>query len=140
MIFGPDAGHPTTLSSYNKGHTATQLKQAYRWCRQAKVPYKCAFLMNGPGESLRSFLHLLRFVVQLRFAAGLRFSLSTMRIYPHTELQRVAIERGVISKADNLLEARYYNPQPLRFICSTISTMERLAADTIRLFQTRRVD
>ena len=138
-IFGPDAGHPSTLLSYNKGHTAQQLKQAYRWCRQTRLSYKCAFLMNGPGERFSSFIHLLAFVVQLRLAAGLRFSLSTMRIYPHTELHEIALKNGVVSKGDDLVGPRYYNPQPLKIPCTMISFIERMAADTIRRLQSFRL-
>ncbi|MCD4751165.1 MAG: cobalamin-dependent protein [Thermoanaerobaculales bacterium] len=138
VIYGPDAGHPTTLLLYNKGHTESQLRQAYRWCRQARIPYKYAFLMNGPGETFRSFFHLLGFLSQLWITARLRFSLSTMRIYPHTELHEIALKNGIVSKSDDLLNPRYFNPLPLRIPCAAIGRFERLAADIIRRLQSGR--
>jgi len=31
-----------------------------------------------------------------------------MRIYPHTPLQRIAVEEGIISKDENLLKPKFY--------------------------------
>ena len=131
-IFGPDGGHSTTLKTYRKGLTTAQLEQAYRWCRELRLPYKCAFLMNGPGETPYTFARMLAFVLRLKLAADLRFSFSTMRIYPHTELHRLAMEKGIVAPDDDLVEPRYYNPHPLKIPCATVSRLGRLVGGVLR--------
>ena len=131
-IFGPDGGHSTTLKTYQKGLTTAQLERAYRMCREIGLPYKCAFLMNGPGETPLTFARMLAFVLRLKLAADLRFSFSTMRIYPHTELHRLAIEKGIVEPDDDLVEPRYYNPHPLKIPCATVSRLGRLVGEALR--------
>ena len=84
--------------------------------------------MNGPGETLGSFTHLLGFLLRLRFAAQLRFSMSTMRIYPHSELREVAVRNGILEATDDLIAPRYYNPPPLRLPCAMISLAGKFVA------------
>jgi radical SAM superfamily enzyme YgiQ (UPF0313 family) len=131
-IFGPDGGHPTTLKSYQKGLTTAQLERAYRLCRELGLPYKCAFLMNGPGETPLTFARMLAFVLRLKFAADLRFSFSNMRIYPHTDLHRLALEKGLVNSDDDLVDPRYYNPHPLKLPCAVVSHLGRLVGEMLR--------
>ena len=48
FIFGPDGGDARTLQAYRKAFDVARMNAAYALCRRERMPYKCAFMMNGP--------------------------------------------------------------------------------------------
>ena len=126
FIFGPDGGASRTLESYRKAFDASEMDATYALCRKAGVEYKCAFMMNGPGETLATMVRMLLRILVLRLTSRLNFSLSTMRIYPGTGLERAALERRLTDEDDDLFEPRFYDPFPLRLLSLPINIAERL--------------
>jgi len=125
LIFGPDGGADRTLERYRKNMTTATLRAAYDACRAEKAAYRCSFLMNGPGETWGSLLRMFGLILRCRLRSRMAFALSTTRIYPRTELQRIAVEAGHVSADDDLLTPRYYNPYPLRPAAALVSALER---------------
>ena len=125
LIFGPDGGTDRMLGSYRKNMTAATLRAAYAACRAEKAAYRCSFLMNGPGETWGSLLRTFALILRCRLRSRMAFALSTIRIYPHTELHRMAVAAGALSRDDDLLTPRYYNPCPLRPVAALVSALER---------------
>ena len=124
LIFGPDAGHPATLARYHKDLDINQMEAAYAACRRAGMPFKCAFMMNGPGETIATLAQTLALIARLRARAPMAFSLSTMRIYPHTDLHAEALRRGQARSGDALIKPRFYDPFPLKILTAVISAGE----------------
>ena len=75
-----------------------------------------SFLFGSPGETARDLLafpELLAFLARHRVFS---MSLSFARIYPHTKLHEIAVQEGVVSPDDDLLEPVFYQPRPSRAI------------------------
>lgn len=134
MIFGPDAGHPATLARYHKTLDLPRMEAAYEACRRAGLGYKCAFMMNGPGETPATLLRMFALIARQRLRSKMDFSLSTMRIYPHTQLHEEALRSGQVKPGDPLIVARFYNPYPLKPLAAAISAAEKAACRILRRF------
>ena len=117
FIFGPDGSHSRTLKDINKNLSIADMKRAYTLVKNTDgARFKCAFMFNGPGENVTTFFSTLRWVLNLIRTGRFEFSISNIRIYPHTGLYRLAIDRGLIGEGTSLIIPRFYNPYPLRLI------------------------
>ena len=63
-------------------------------------------MLGGPGETRKSVAQSFDFAESLDLDA-LKITLG-IRIYPHTDLAKTAIEEGQITADDNLLFPRFY--------------------------------
>ncbi len=125
MIFSPDSASDKVLKQLKKGYTEQDLANSYKLLQGSNVEVGYDFMLNGPGETLGSIckLFLFLFKAKLCLGSGLRFHglfLVPMRIYPHSELEKEAKEKGLISADDDLLEPVFYNPKPLSYLCGFI--------------------
>lgn len=125
MIFSPDSASDKVLKRLKKGYTEKDLSNSYKLLKGNKIDVGYDFMINGPGESLGSifklFLFLFKAKLYLKGSLKLhRLFVVPMRIYPHSNLQKIAIAEGIILDADDLLEPVFYNPKPLRYISSFI--------------------
>lgn len=113
FAFSPDAYSNRVLKILKKDITPEDIMKSYylvRTVKGAMVSYN--FLVNPPGQNLFSFLQILIFLLKVKI--GLRKRLisfnfwHTIRIYPRTELSRIAISEGVIDDSTDLLFPAYY--------------------------------
>lgn len=130
--FSPDSVSSEVLKALRKNARPQDIQHAILLCKEigAKVTYN--FMVNGPEETLASLSQLVRFLAWAKWHLGSRLKLHgsfvlAMRIYPHTRLREIAIQEGIIDADDDLLEARYYNPAPLRHVVGAATTLLTLA-------------
>jgi len=136
FIFGPDGSHSRTLKKINKNFSIADMKRAYALVKKASgARFKCAFMFNGPGETVTTFFATLKWVLNLIRSGRFEFSISNIRIYPHTGLYRLAINRGLIREGTSLIIPRYYNPYPLRLISYFLNITGTLLYRLIRLIR-----
>jgi anaerobic magnesium-protoporphyrin IX monomethyl ester cyclase len=122
--FSPDGISKSTLTALNKNLTKQDIQKVYSLAKQIdNVKVGFSFFVNGPGESLGNLFHLFSFTVRskllLRRKLGYLF-FSRIRIYPHTPIHALALQKGVVKERENLLEPVFYNPPPLRHVLTLL--------------------
>lgn len=128
----PDGVADRVLEGYHKNVRKQDLEKAVACAKKADIPITFSFMINGPHDSFKSILELVWFIVKTKAKLRGLFKMHMncivpLRIYPHSELQSVAIRRGVISRNDDLIEPRFYNLPPLRYVASIITGSLALA-------------
>ncbi len=86
------------------------------------------FFKNPPRQSLSPFLKLMYFYLKAKFELKNRvhFEFNSIRIEPHTELYKIALSEGIISREDSLLYPRFYSKPDTRYIEKIFDLMLRL--------------
>jgi anaerobic magnesium-protoporphyrin IX monomethyl ester cyclase len=119
VSFCPDSVSDDVLKNLKKNITAKDLERAYLTARRFQLPISFNFMINGPGESIASIIKLGLFLLRAKYRLKGLLKLHglfvvPMRIYPHTDLHKLALKEGIIDENDDyLLEARFYNPPTL---------------------------
>lgn len=96
------------LSALKKGYTSRDVAEAVRSARMTYMARMWVFIFGGPGETERTANETLGFIRKYISARDLVLITCGLRIYPHTELQQIALREGVIHGGDDLLEPRFY--------------------------------
>lgn len=104
-----DSGSDDILKGMGKQHTAEDSVTFAELLRKEGIRPTPSYLVGWPGESLTTlkatFAHIKRSrFEQVVFEAG-------VRIYPNTELARIAMAEGIINENTNLLDPAFYNPE-----------------------------
>lgn len=127
----------STLTALNKDFSEQDIERVYSAAKQiddVKVTFN--FFINGPGESVRNLFRLIFFIARCRFIlrkkAGLLW-IDLIRIYPHTPIHALALEKGMLRQDDDLVEPVFYNPPPLRYLVRLVPVVRRVFA-AVRLF------
>jgi radical SAM superfamily enzyme YgiQ (UPF0313 family) len=103
---GVDSGSSKILSLYGKGFETQDIINASQHCREADLNFALYLLLGGPGED-EATLHD-TFALMDRLDPTAVIIMLGIRIYPHTRLQGIAVQEGVIKEDDDLLEPRFY--------------------------------
>lgn len=104
--FGTESLSDTTLKKYGKHFDVDEVERVSNYCNEAGI-YFCHFMIiGGYGETEETINE--SFENSKRIENTVFFPFVGMRIYPGTELHRVALEEGVVKPEDTLLEPVYY--------------------------------
>jgi radical SAM superfamily enzyme YgiQ (UPF0313 family) len=103
---GIDAGSAKMLRAYGKGFETEDIGRAAKHCKEAGLPFAVYLLLGGPGEDEATLQESFALMDNL-FPTAVIIMLG-IRIYPHTGLQEISVQEGLISQADDLLEPRFY--------------------------------
>jgi radical SAM superfamily enzyme YgiQ (UPF0313 family) len=105
--FGVDSLSDPVLFAIHKGYTVADVRSAVEMCHERGAPVSCSLLFGHPSETVET--------VRQSFEAcdGMDFDAvdvtERVRIYPRTELAKIAIGEGVISDSpDELLFPTFY--------------------------------
>ena len=113
VSLGFESGNNDILRAMNKRFDTSEIRQANRILADITVFGGWGFLMLGaPGEMRKSVAESFEFAESLDLDA-LKITLG-IRIYPHTDLAKTAIEEGLITADDDLLFPRFYIDQELK--------------------------
>jgi radical SAM superfamily enzyme YgiQ (UPF0313 family) len=96
------------LAGLNKGYTSREVARTVENSRSAGMARTWVFMFGGPGETERTASQTIRFIERSISSRDLVFIASGVRIYPGTELERIALREGVLSGDENLLEPAFY--------------------------------
>jgi len=119
-VCGAESGSDAMLETMRKGFTAEQVAHAAAWARETGLSTLWAFLFGAPGETEETVRETLRFM-ETAFGPQDRIICTIgVRLYPRTEVARIAREEGVISADTDLSYPVFYQ--------SPCITTERLLA------------
>lgn len=109
--FGTESLSRKVLETYRKPFDLSDAFIAHRSAVDAGIHVAHYFLPGGPGETVETLNSSLRNIDKLDKAV--LFFFPGIRIYPHTELFRIAIREGQIKETDNLLQPIFYRSKSI---------------------------
>lgn len=104
--FGTDSISDSQLKNYRKSFTVKDVIEKSALCNKLDIYFAHFLILGGIGEtddSIDETYSNSKLIDNTAF-----FPFIGMRIYPGTPLHKVAIEEGIISSDDKLLEPKYY--------------------------------
>jgi len=104
---GADVADEEMLQRTQKGFGLGALERSVHLFHDRGVSVGIYALLGGPGETRESARRSLEFLRRFPHAEAVVFTFG-MRIYPGTELERLARDEGKIAADDPLLEPRFY--------------------------------
>jgi len=88
ISFGIESGDEATLQRINKGVTLDQIRQAYKWAKQAGMETRGSAILGHPGETAKTAWKTIRFLRGLKHLD--QVLLNVMVPYPGTEVYELA--------------------------------------------------
>lgn len=104
----PDSASPVMIKNFKKNFTISQLIKAAELVKKHNFPAMWFFIVSGPGETLETLEETLNFIKQNIDPLNMVHITSGLRIFPNTELHRIAINQGVIKPENNLFKPVFY--------------------------------
>ncbi|HEY1406571.1 MAG TPA: radical SAM protein, partial [Spirochaetota bacterium] len=104
--FGTESLSDRTLDAYQKGFTVADVIHSSELCNRYDVHFAHFMILGGYGETEDTLRET--FENSKSINNSIFFPFVGMRIYPQTELHRIAIKENIVSEADPLLEPVYY--------------------------------
>lgn len=134
--FSPDGISSSTLTALNKDITEQDIERVYSAAKHVDdVKVSFDFFINGPGESMGNLFRLILFIIRFKLILrkkGTFIMFHPIRIYPHTPLHTLALEKGMLQEDDDLLGPVFYNPPPLRHILAGLFPIAKLVFAAMR--------
>ena len=97
---------PRMLKTLRKDFTKEHLRTAIKMIEEIGINYVLSLLVGGPGEDRQTVEETVAFLSDT--SPFLADSCVGIRLMPHTDLADIAVEEGVISADDPLMEPRFY--------------------------------
>lgn len=111
--FGTESMSDTTLKHYGKHFDVDEVVRVSDYCNQANI-YFCHFMIiGGYGETEETINE--SFENSKRIENTVFFPFVGMRIYPGTELYKLALRDGYLQPDENMLEPVYYIAPNIRY-------------------------
>jgi radical SAM superfamily enzyme YgiQ (UPF0313 family) len=103
---GCDTCSEKMLKVLRKAFTKNQLRDTLDMLEEMQIRYVLSILIGGPGEDRQTVEETIDFLkdrtpIMLDFCVGIR-------LMPHTPLSDIAVQEGIISADDPLMEPRFY--------------------------------
>lgn len=108
---GVDTISGPLLRRWGKPFSVEDVLESARVLAGADLPYAMYLLFGGPGETRATFDETVARACECPRAVI--FAFSGMRIYPNSPLHRTALEEGIVSASDDLLEPCFYMSRDL---------------------------
>ena len=96
------------LSALKKGYTSKDVADTVRSSHMTSMARMWVFIFGGPGETEFTANETLGFIRKHVNERDLVLVTCGLRIYPHTELQQIAMREGVLNGSEDLLEPTFY--------------------------------
>ena len=103
------------LKNMNKNRSSEEAILTSRKCNDFEIEQLIHMIVGGPGETLETVRTSLNQLETIESYKGNSWQgdgdviiFIGMRIYPHTPLQQIAEEEGIIMKGENLLKPKFY--------------------------------
>ena len=106
VSIGFESGSASMLRQMNKQFDPAEVRRASELLRQHNIRRMGFLLLGGPGETKETAEESLAFAESLELDT-VKISIG-VRIYPHTEVARRAIDEGLIAGEADLLLPRFY--------------------------------
>jgi radical SAM superfamily enzyme YgiQ (UPF0313 family) len=106
VSMGFESGSERILKNMNKKFTLQEVRRISKMLSGHGIRRMGFLLLGSPGETRESVEESLVFADSLKLE-GMRIT-AGVRIYPHTSLAKMAIDKGAITPHDDLLFPRFY--------------------------------
>ncbi len=107
-VSAPDSGSERMLTSLRKGFGLEDVARTATWANLVGLPVLWSLTFGGPGETKRTVQETLRFIETALGREDRILCTLGLRIYPGTELARVALEEQMIAPDRDLAEPAFY--------------------------------
>ena len=104
--FGTDSCSEEMLKSLRKGFTVRDVVEASGACRRAAIDFCHSLIFGGPGETHGTVKETLQWMDEIGPKAVV--AMTGIRIYPGTEMERIASREGLITPGEEMLRPRFY--------------------------------
>ena len=104
--FGTDSLSDSQLRNYGKNFSVAEVIKSSELSFQAKVYHSHFLILGGYGETEKSLQETFENSKKINYSVF--FPIIGMRIYPGTELEKIAVKEGIISETEDLLGSHYY--------------------------------
>ena len=118
---GFESGSERILRNMNKRFGLEEVRQACDMLADHGIRRMGFLLLGGPGETKRTVEESFAFVDSLNLDC-VRVTVG-IRIYPNTDLARIAVDEGYVSRDDDLLHPKFYFTRELdQWLSETVRT------------------
>jgi radical SAM superfamily enzyme YgiQ (UPF0313 family) len=104
----PDSGSGTMLRNLKKNFSLADLEKIAWLIREADIPTMWFFIFGGPGENEKTMAETFSFIDNWVNPSDMVYMMAGLRIYPNTELCRIAMGEGVVREQDSLQKPVFY--------------------------------
>lgn len=104
--FGTESLSDSVLEKYGKSFTVSDIMSTSNICSELEIYFAHFLILAGYGESDKTVDET--FANSKLIDNTLFFPFVGMRIYPGTELQKIAVSEGIVSADDSLVNPVYY--------------------------------
>ncbi|MGM0503699.1 MAG: B12-binding domain-containing radical SAM protein [Bacteroidota bacterium] len=104
----PDSASEIMIKSYRKNFTKNKLIQCADIIRKHNMPTMWFFMVGGPGETKETILETFDFIDRYISPEDMVHITEGIRIIPNTQLYDIALEEGVISENDSVIQPMFY--------------------------------
>jgi len=104
--FGTDSGSPTVLVRLGKKFSPDDIRRASHAARDAGLEVCHSLSLGAPGETGETLRESFNLMEEISPTAVI--AMVGLRIFPGTGLARLALEEGILSPADDLLQPKFY--------------------------------
>jgi radical SAM superfamily enzyme YgiQ (UPF0313 family) len=126
--FGSDSGSARMLEAMGKSFTVDSIRDSSRLCHNMGIDFAHYILFGGPGETMETMLETFALMDEVKPTAVI--AMTGIRIYPGTALEQIALNEGLISKGNSLLEPQFYISPAVREGLTHLVTEEALKRRT----------
>lgn len=106
----PDSASPAILKSLKKNFQRKDIIRAAKLFKEANMPVMWFFLFGAPGETVDTIKETESFFYEDVYQWDMVHMTSGLRIYPGTELHRIAVKEKKVSAGGGLLQPVFYQP------------------------------
>lgn len=124
LEFGTDSGAEPVLNSMGKSFTIETIRHASRLCREREVDFAHYILFGAPGETEATVRETFALMDEVNPTAVI--GMTGIRIFPGTDLYRVALSEGVVAESDTLLQPSFYIAPAVKESLCDLVTAEAL--------------
>jgi radical SAM superfamily enzyme YgiQ (UPF0313 family) len=121
------------LAGLQKGYTQAEVEKAAAAVRKSNLSCFWLFMLGGPGETEQTVTQTLSFARRVLRKGDAAFFNVGIRIYPGTELERIARQQGVLSHSGNEMLQPVFYFSPELSLSWTLNQVRRAAAENLNL-------
>ena len=126
--FGSDSGSARMLKNLGKSFTVDTIRESSRLCHELGMDFAHYILFGGPGETGETVMETFALMDELDPTAVI--AMTGIRIYPGTDMERIALRDGIINEGESLLDPVFYISPSIRDGLSDLVTQEALKRRT----------
>lgn len=138
VTLGIESGSQRVLGLMNKSLKVSDNENAIKKLYEHSIQVKGGVLFNTPGETKADIVESLRWIIKMNKLYKLKTGYTTLKIYPNTDLEKVAIEKG---KLVNFKWTKpYFSRKNILFsLNTTIPLYENLPLNTVNRVITKEL-